>query len=84
MGFKILDSHARDLYGGKVEVHVFFSKKLHSLVHYFQGIHNNDVFEMRGVQIENIQNRMVSQNNVNETTNFNLGCAVALYFLTTL
>ena len=33
-----------------------------SLVHYFQSVHNNDIFEVRGVQIENIQNRMVSQN----------------------
>ena len=32
--------------------------------------------EVRGAQIENIQNKMVSQNRVNETTNFNLGCAV--------
>ena len=31
-----------------------------SLVQYFQSIHNNDIFEVRGVQIENIQNRMIS------------------------
>ena len=36
---------------------------------------------MRGVQIENIQNRMVSQNSLNETMNFNLSCAVALHSL---
>ena len=53
---------------------------LDSLVHYFQSIHN-DIFEVRGVQIENIQNRMVSQNSLNETINFNLSCAVALYSL---
>ena len=50
-------------------------------MHYFQSIHNSDIFEVRGVQIENIENRMVSQNSVNETQNFNLSCAVALYFL---
>ena len=50
-------------------------------MHYFQSIHNYDIFEVRGVQIENIENRMVSQNSVNETTNFNLSCAVALYSL---
>ena len=44
------------------------STLLDSLVHYFQIIHNNDVLEGRGVQIEDIQNRMVSQNSVNETT----------------
>ena len=37
--------------------------------------------EVRGVQIENIKNRMVSQNSLNETMNFNLSCAVALYSL---
>ena len=49
-------------------------------MHYFQSIHN-DIFEVRGVQIENIQNRMVSQNSLNETIHFNLSCAVALYSL---
>ena len=51
---------------------------LDSLVHYFQTIHNIDILKMRGVQIENFQNGMVSQNNVNETSNFNLSCVVAL------
>ena len=50
-------------------------------MHYFQSIHNSDIFEVRGVQIENIENRMVSQNSVNEITNFNLSYAVALYSL---
>ena len=55
---------------------------LDSLVHYFQSTHNNDIFfEVKGVQIENVQNRMVSQNSLNETINFNLSCAVALYSL---
>ena len=50
-------------------------------MHYFQSIHNSDIFEVRGVQIENSENRMVSQNSVNEITNFNLSCAVTLYSL---
>ena len=57
------------------------STVLDSLVHYFQIIHNNDILEGKGVQIEDIQNRMVFQNSVNETTNFNLSnlsCPVAL------
>ena len=89
MGFKIFDSHARDLYsrgqpqGTCVLLEVL---SLDSLVHYFRSIHNNDIFEVRGAQIENIQNetiqnRMVSQSNVNETRNFNLSLAVALYSL---
>ena len=84
MGFKIFDSHARDLYGrGQPQGTCVLLEvtSLNSLVHYFQSIHNNDIFEVRRVQIENIQNRMVSQYSVNETTNFNLSCAVALYSL---
>ena len=64
MGFKIFDSHARHLYGrGQpqgtcVPLEVL---SLNSSVHYFQSIQNTDIFEERGVQINNIQNRMVSQ-----------------------
>ena len=84
MGFKIFDSHARDLYdGGQPQGTCILLEVLppDSLVHYYQSIHNNDLFEARGVQIENIQNRMVSQNSLNETINFNLSCDVALYSL---
>ena len=42
---------------------------------------NNNIFEVRGVQIENIQNRMVSQNSLNENIKFNVSGAVALYSL---
>ena len=83
MGFKIFDSQDRDLYGrGQPQGTCILLEllSLESLVHYFQSIHN-DIFEVRGVQIENIQNRMVSQNSLNETINFNLSCAVALYSL---
>ena len=83
MGFKMFDSHARNLYGrGQPQgTCILEVPSLDSLVHYFQSIHNNDIFEVRGVQIENIQNRMVSRYSVNETTNFNLSCAIALYSL---
>ena len=83
MGFKIFDSHVRDLYGrGQPQGTCVLLEvpSLDSLVHYFQSIHN-DIFEVRGVQIENIQNRMVSQNSLNETINFNLCFAIALYSL---
>ena len=49
-----------------VYIDVFFSK---CLIHFFQSIHDNDIFEVREVYIENIQNRIVYQNSVNETTN---------------
>ena len=55
MGFKILDSHARDLYGrGQPQGPCILLElqSLDSLVHYFQSIHNNDIFKVRGVQIE--------------------------------
>ena len=84
MGFKIFDSHARDLCGrGQPQGTWVLLKVLspNSLVHYFQSIHNNDLFEVRGVQIENIQNRMVSQNSLKKIINFNLSCAVPLYSL---
>ena len=68
-------SHARDLYGrGQPQGTCVL----------LQIIRNNDILEGREVQIEDIQNRMVSQNSVNETTNFNLSnlsCPVALYSL---
>ena len=84
MGFKIFESHVRDLYGrGQPQGTCVLIKvlSLDSLVHYFQSIHNNNIFEEREAQIENIQNRLVSQNRLNETINFNLSCAVALHSL---
>ena len=77
----MFDSQARDLYGrGQPQGTCILLEvlSLESLVHYFQSIHN-DIFEVRGVQIENIQNRMVFQNSLNETINFNLCLAIALY-----
>ena len=54
VGLNIFDSHARNIYGRShpqgtcvlLEV-----SSLNSLVHYFQSIHNNDIFELRGVKI---------------------------------
>ena len=54
VGLNIFDSRARDIYGRShpqgtcvlLEV-----SSLNSLVHYFQSIHNNDIFELRGVKI---------------------------------
>ena len=65
---------------GSLKVHVLFSKYCLLIVsalfpESFQRV------KVRGIQIENIQNRMVSQNSLNETINFNLSCAVALYSL---
>ena len=54
MGFKIFDSHVRDLYGRRQPQGTRILLDVlspDSLVHYFQSIHNNDIFEVRGVQI---------------------------------
>ena len=72
MRLKIFYSHD-SLYGkGQPQGSCVFLKvpSLDSLVHYFQGIRNNDIFEVRGVQ-----------NSLNETINFNLSWVVAPYSL---
>ena len=68
--------------GGSLKVHVFFSKYCLLMVWCIAfRIYITMIYLKRGEQIENIQNRMVSQNSLNETINFNLSCAVALYSL---
>ena len=55
---------------------------LDSLVCYFQSLHNDDIFEVKGVHINEVQNRTVLPHNyAHETVNFNLSCAVAIYSL---
>ena len=84
MGFKIFGSHARDLYGRGhpqgtcVPLEI---PSLISLVHYFQGIHNNEIFEIKVVHINQVQNSTLSQTNTFGTQDFNLSCAVAIYSL---
>ena len=59
MGFKIFDSHARDLYGrGHPQGTCVLLEipSLISLVHYFQSIHDNEIFEIKGVRINQVQN----------------------------
>ena len=59
MGFKIFDSHARDSNGRShaqgtcVLLEVL---SLSDLVHYFQCIHNNVMFEVKGVLINEAEN----------------------------
>jgi len=84
MGFKVFDSHARDLYGrsninGTCILLEFSS--LDTLIHYFQSIHNyNDLFEVKGVTIDKVQSNVGSSgNNSLECTNFKLSCTVAIY-----
>ena len=84
MGLNIFDSHARDIYGRShpqgtcvlLEV-----SSLNSLVHYFQSIHNDDIFELKGVNINKVQNSTLFQSHASKTRKFNVSCAVAVYSL---
>ena len=85
VGFKIFHSHARDVYG---RAHpqgtcvLLEALSLDSLVCYFQSLHNNDMFEVKGVHVNAIQNSVVlPQDCAHETVNFNLSCVVAIYSL---
>ena len=52
---------------------------LNSLIHYFQSVHNNDIFELKGVKINKVQNSTLFQTHARETRKFNVSCAVAIY-----
>ena len=85
MVFIIFDSHAKDVYGrghpqGTCVLLEVLS--LDSLVCYFQSLHNNDIFEVKGVHINEVQNTPVLPHNyTHETVKFNLSCAVPIYSL---
>ena len=82
MGFKIFDSHTRDLYGrGHPEgICVLIEvSSLNSLEKYFKSIHNNDMFEVKGVKINEVQDGIICQNTVCEIKEFNQNCFVAIY-----
>ena len=54
---------------------------LNNLVHYFQSINNNDIFELKGVNFSKVQNSTLFQSHACETRKFNVSCAVAVYSL---
>ena len=55
---------------------------LDSFVCYFQSLRNDDIFEVKGVHINEVQNSTVLPHNyAHETVNFNRSCAVAIYSL---
>ena len=82
VGFKIFDSHARDSYGRShaqgtcVLLEVL---SLSDLVHYFQSIHNNVMFEVKGLIINEAENDILVQTCVCETMKFKLSTTVAIY-----
>ena len=73
MRFKILDSHARDVY--TLKVHVCFLKHYHLtayLVWYFQSLYNNDMFEVKGVYNAFPNSIVLPQDFAHESVNFNV------------
>ena len=83
IGFRVFDSHARDLYG-RSNINgtcvLLELSSLNNLIQYFQSIHNNDVFEFKGVKIHKVQgNVRDNENFLHEGSYFNLSCTVALY-----
>ena len=72
MGLKIFDFHARDVYGRgsrQGTCVLLEALSLDRLVCYFQSIHN-DIFEVKGVHINEVQNGIVlSLNNAHESVN---------------
>ena len=80
MRFKVFDSHARDQYG-RSDVNgtcaLLELSSLNNLIQYFQSIHSNDIFEIKGVHINKLQENIPCIDN--EIPNFNLSCAIAVY-----
>ena len=55
---------------------------LDSLVCYLQILHNNDMFEVKGVHVNAVQNSIVlPQDYARKTVNFYLSCVAAIYSL---
>ena len=72
MGFKVFDSHSRDLYGWSNTLVTCVLPELSSLnswIHNFQSIHKNDIFEIKGVKL---------RTSLHVCTNSNLNCTVTV------
>ena len=83
VALNIFNSHARDIYGRSHPQGTYVLlevSSLNSLVHYFQSVHN-DIFELKGVNTNKVQNSTLFQSHASETRKFNVSCAVAVYSL---
>jgi len=83
MGLKIFVSRARNIYGRshpQGTCVLFEVSSLNSLVHYFQSIHNNDIFELKGVKIDTVQNNTLFKSHACETRKFNVSCAWSISY----
>ena len=87
--FKVFDSHARNLCGNSYSQGTCVLLELASLsylVHYFQSVHYNVIFELKGLQINEVHNNIQTDNIQTEDcsheyTTFNQSYAVAIYSL---
>lgn len=52
---------------------------LNSLAQYFKSINNNDIFVVKGVKFNEVQNGIICQNAMCEIKEFNRSCSVAIY-----
>ena len=52
---------------------------MNSLAKYFKSIHNNDMFEVKGMKISEVQSGIICQNAMCEIKEFNQSCSVAIY-----
>jgi hypothetical protein len=78
--FKVFDSHARDAYG-RSNAHgtcvLIELSSLDNLILYFKSIHDNAIFEIKGVRVNEVT--MPIENTPTDSKKFNLSCTVALY-----
>ena len=50
-----------------------------SLAEYIKSIHNNDMFEVKGMKISKVQSGIICQNTMCEIKEFNQSWSVAIY-----
>ena len=81
VGLNIFDCHARDRSHPQGTCVLLEVSSLNSLVHYFQSIHNDDIFELKEVNINKVQNSTLFQSHACETRKFNMSCAMTVYSL---
>ena len=82
VGFKIFDSHARDLYGRvrpQSTCVLLDVLSIERLVKYFQSVHINDIFEVKGVKTDQVQNSIIP--NTAFVTKANQSGAVAICYI---
>ena len=90
-GYKVFDSHARDMYGNshsegtKILLEI---KSMHKLVQYFQSLYGNeDIYELKGVHIANVEVYLFSSSveycSISNVNSYQCSCkqccAVAVY-----